>query len=202
MAHRGDGEKRRASGPFGRRRADDAEFCRAVPLDEDGNPCEVDRADKVKGAAEMAAGVAVTAVGIPMLVLPGPGTLAVLGGAALTLKGHRTMTGREELPIEKTVDEAAARVAEEAKAAAKAAGDRAADEVGKAAAKVRERGPEFVSDAVRNAPEAVASAAAQAPKVASDIASAAARGASAAATVGSGLAKLGANAIKGKGMRK
>ena len=52
-----------------------------LPMDDEGNSTH-----KIKGAAQIAAGTALTAAGVPMLVLPGPGAVAIAGGAALISK--------------------------------------------------------------------------------------------------------------------
>lgn len=70
----------------------------AEVLDEEPAPApQDDEADakKAKGAKQMAAGAAVTAAGIPMLILPGPGIAAVAGGVALMGAGYQNMTGKE-----------------------------------------------------------------------------------------------------------
>lgn len=64
-------------------------------------------AKKAKGIAQVAAGSALTAAGIPMLVLPGPGVAAIVGGAALVSRGNRNYTGRTATPLEERLDEAA-----------------------------------------------------------------------------------------------
>ena len=60
-----------------------------LPMDDEENPKH-----KIKGAAQIAAGTALTAAGVPMLVLPGPGAVAIAGGAALISKGQRNCSGR------------------------------------------------------------------------------------------------------------
>lgn len=68
-------------------------------------------AKKAKGIAQVAAGSALTAAGIPMLVLPGPGVTAIVGGAALVSRGNRNYTGRTATPLEERLDEAASKAA-------------------------------------------------------------------------------------------
>ncbi len=46
------------------------------------------------GAAQMVAGGAIAAAGVPMLILPGPGVLAIAGGAAIAAKGAQTAFGK------------------------------------------------------------------------------------------------------------
>lgn len=74
---------------------------------------------KAKGVAQMTAGSVLTAAGVPLLLLPGPGVAAIAGGAALISKGDRNFTGRKAAPIEEKLDKAAARGAEAAKNAAR-----------------------------------------------------------------------------------
>ena len=72
-------------------------------------------AEKVAGGIEMAAGVAIAAAGVPMMVLPGPGAAALMGGAALASKGQRRYSGREATAVEEKLDRASAKAAEVAK---------------------------------------------------------------------------------------
>lgn len=83
--------------------SDEPEFVvpEVLPVDE-GNPKH-----KIKGAAQVAAGAALTAAGVPMLVLPGPGAAAIAGGAALISKGQRNYSGRAATPFEEKLDDAA-----------------------------------------------------------------------------------------------
>ena len=85
------------------------------------------RLRKAKGAAQMAAGGILAAAGVPMLVLPGPGAAAIVGGAALISKGNRNFTGRAATPAEESLDNAAAKAAEVTKEAAKKTGAKAAN---------------------------------------------------------------------------
>ena len=100
-------------------------------------------AEKVAGGIEMAAGVAIAAAGVPMMVLPGPGAAALLGGAALASKGQRRYSGREATAVEEKLDQASVKAAEVAKReganAAKAVA-RNAPKVAAATAKVAVKG--------------------------------------------------------------
>lgn len=49
----------------------------------------------VGGLAEGAAGTALVLIGIPMLILPGPGLLSMAAGGALIYDGIRRVTGRK-----------------------------------------------------------------------------------------------------------
>ncbi|MEF2846084.1 MAG: hypothetical protein U0O24_05485, partial [Eggerthellaceae bacterium] len=95
----------------------------AVVLDENGNPTSEKRTVKIStkamGAAQVAAGTVLTIAGVPMLILPGPGVVALAGGAALLSKGQRNLTGRTATPIEEKLDETAAKLSSAAKEQAK-----------------------------------------------------------------------------------
>lgn len=90
---------------------------------------------KTKGAAQIAAGGALAAAGVPMLILPGPGAAAILGGAALASKGQRNYSGREATPLEEKMDDAAAKAAAAAGEAAKKSAHKLADRVAEEAPK-------------------------------------------------------------------
>lgn len=138
-------------------------------------------AKKAKGIAQVAAGSALTAAGIPMLVLPGPGVAAIVGGAALVSRGNRNYTGRTATPLEERLDEAASKAADLAANAAKRTAGKAGEKAKDAALK---------TGAI--AREATEMAAASAPEVAKGFA----RGATAAAHVASGAAKSVAREAK------
>ena len=89
-------------------------------------------AKKAKGIAQVAAGSALTAAEIPMLVLPGPGVAAIVGGSALVSRGNRNYTGRTATPLEERLDEAASKAADLAANTAKRT-------AGKAGEKAKER---------------------------------------------------------------
>ena len=67
---------------------------------------------RARGVAQMAGGAVLAAAGVPMLVLPGPGVVAIVGGAAMVSKGHRTMTGREATAVEEKLDTASEKLVE------------------------------------------------------------------------------------------
>lgn len=46
---------------------------------------------RISGAVQTIAGVAVMAVGVPMLILPGPGVLTIGAGAAIAADGVKKM---------------------------------------------------------------------------------------------------------------
>ena len=52
-------------------------------------------ASRLTGAAQTVAGAAVMAVGVPMLILPGPGVLAIGAGAAIARRRHQKDPQRE-----------------------------------------------------------------------------------------------------------
>lgn len=138
-------------------------------------------AKKAKGIAQVAAGSALTAAGIPMLVLPGPGVAAIVGGAALVSRGNRNCTGRTATPLEERLDEAASKAA-----------DLAANTAKRTAGKAGEKAKDATLKTGAIAREAAEMAATSAPEVAKGFA----RGATAAAHVASGAAKRVAREAK------
>lgn len=111
-------------------------------------------AEKVAGGIEMAAGAAIAAAGVPMMVLPGPGAAALLGGAALASKGQRRYSGREATAVEEKLDQASAKAAE----VAKREGAKAARAVAHNAPKVAVRGGAVVAKAAAKGGAAAAKA--------------------------------------------
>lgn len=57
-------------------------------------------AKRARGVKQMIAGGAIAAVGVPLLVLPGPGVAAIAGGVALAGKGYQNMTGKDVISAE------------------------------------------------------------------------------------------------------
>ncbi len=53
---------------------------------------------KAGAVTEMAAGTAIAAAGVPMLILPGPGVAAIAGGVALASDGARKAFGMKKRP--------------------------------------------------------------------------------------------------------
>ena len=49
---------------------------------------------RVAGAVQTVAGGAIMLVGVPMLILPGPGLIAIGGGAAIAASGVKKMLGK------------------------------------------------------------------------------------------------------------
>ena len=125
-----------------------------LPMDDEGNPTH-----KIKGAAQIAAGTALTAAGVPMLVLPGPGAVAIAGGAALISKGQRNCLGRSATPFEEKLDDVAEKAAVAVKASAEKTAHKAAEEAPKAAKKVICEAPLVAGTAVRAAKPLAKSAA-------------------------------------------
>ena len=102
-----------------------------------------------------------------MLVLPGPGAVAIAGGAALISKGQRNCSGRSATPFEEKLDDAAERAAVAVKASAEKTAHKAAEEAPKVAKKVICEAPLVAGMAVRAAKpvvKGVAGAVAQAAK--------------------------------------
>lgn len=122
-------------------------------------------AEKVAGGIEMAAGVAIAAAGVPMMVLPGP-------GAALASKGQRRYSGREATAVEEKLDQASAKAAEMAK----------------------REGAKAAKAVARNAPKVAAATAKAAVRDGAVVAKAAAKGGAAAAKAGGRLAGKGLDA--------
>lgn len=152
------------------------------------DPLSPDAAQKIKGAGQMAAGAAVAAAGIPMLILPGPGAAAIAGGVALASKGQRNFSGREATAVEEKLDAAADKMVAVAKEQAEATAQKVATEAPivaeKAARKVEavaesvsqaasERIPVVISSVEENMP-AVADAARRSAAIGKDLASIAA----------------------------
>ncbi|MGN0037779.1 MAG: hypothetical protein ACI36Y_01385 [Coriobacteriales bacterium] len=88
--------------------SDEAVVVDAEVTDEEAAHVPPTTADpkKAKGVKQMAAGAAVTAVGVPMLILPGPGIAAIAGGVALMGAGYQNMTGKEVIDEETRNDPA------------------------------------------------------------------------------------------------
>lgn len=60
---------------------------------------------KRKGIKQIAGGAALAAAGIPMLILPGPGAVAIAGGATMIGKGYTNVTGKDIPPEVKETGE-------------------------------------------------------------------------------------------------
>lgn len=130
--------------------SDDPQF-KAIPSAE----------QKARGVAQMVGGAAIAVAGVPMLILPGPGALAIAGGVAMASKGHRDFTGREATAFEQSLDGASEKLGEVAK-----------DGLGKASAKFDEVAPEPVKNAANAAGAAAGVAAEFVGSTASTVASA------------------------------
>ncbi len=85
---------------FGKKADPDNEPLRTTFVDGFGNPVkDANKAatplTRAGGAAQTVAGAAVMAVGVPMLVLPGPGVLTIGAGAAIAAGGIKKLrTGK------------------------------------------------------------------------------------------------------------
>ena len=157
-----------------------------LPMDDEGNSTH-----KIKGAAQIAAGTALTAAGVPMLVLPGPGAVAIAGGAALISKGQRNCSGRSATPFEEKLDD----VAERAAVAVKASAEKTAEEAPKVAKKVICEAPLVAGMAVRAAKPVVKGVAGAATQAAKPLAKSAA---GAAVAAGSQLTQRGLKYLQNK----
>ena len=158
-----------------------------LPMDDEGNPTH-----KIKGAAQIAAG---TAAGVPMLVLPGPGAVAIAGGAALISKGQRNCSGRSATPFEEKLDDVAERAAVAVKASAEKTAHKAAEEAPKVAKKVICEAPLVAGMAVRAAKPVVKGVAGAATQASKPLAKSAA---GAAVAAGSQLTQRGLKYLQNK----
>ena len=161
-----------------------------LPMDDEGNPTH-----KVKGAAQIAAGATLTAAGIPMLVLPGPGAAAIAGGAALISKGQRNCSGRSAMPFEEKLDDVAEKAAVAVKASAEKTARKATEDAPKAARKVLHEAPLVAGAAVRLAKPVAKGAADAATRAAKPVAK---NAAGAAVAAGSQLIQKGLKYLKNK----
>ena len=59
-----------------------------------GSSPQTKKPSRLGGAVQTAVGGAVMLVGVPMLILPGPGLVAIGGGAALAAGGIKKMLGK------------------------------------------------------------------------------------------------------------
>ena len=159
-----------------------------LPMDDEGNS-----AHKIKGAAQIAAGAALTAAGVPMLVLPGPGAVAIAGGAALISKGQRNCSGRSATPFEEKPDDVAEKAAVAGKASAEKTAHKAAKEAPKVAKKVICQAPLIAGTAVRAAKPVVKGVTGAAAQAAKPLAKSAA---GAAVAAGSQLTQKGLNTCR------
>lgn len=159
-----------------------------LPMDDEGNPTH-----KIKGAAQIAAGTALTAAGVPMLVLPG--AVAIAGGAALISKGQRNCSGRSATPFEEKLDDVAERAAVAVKASAEKTAHKAAEEAPKVAKKVICEAPLVAGMAVRAAKPVVKGVAGAATQAAKPLAKSAA---GAAVAAGSQLTQRGLKYLQNK----
>ena len=169
--------------------SDEPEFVvpEVLPVDE-GNPKH-----KIKGAAQVAAGAALTAAGVPMLVLPG--AAAIAGGAALISKGQRNYSGRAATPFEEKLDDAAEKAAVAVKVSAEKTAHKAAEEAPKAAKKVVCEAPLVAEAAARAAKPVVKGVAGAAVQVAKPVAKSVA---GAAVAAGGQLARKGFKYLENK----
>lgn len=60
----------------------------------DGKGQSGKKPSKIAGAVQTAAGGAIMLVGVPMLILPGPGLLAIGGGALIAANGVKKLIGK------------------------------------------------------------------------------------------------------------
>lgn len=125
---------------------------------------------KAKGAVQMAAGATLTAAGIPMLILPGPGAVAVVGGVTLLSKGHRNFSGRQATAAEEKLDDIAGKLAETTKEQTKKAAKQAAAKAPEVAAKAAAKAPEVAISVAQKAPGAAKQVASKTAEIAPQVA--------------------------------
>lgn len=134
-----------------------------LPLDGENPPAS--QSQKIKGAAQMAAGGALAVAGVPLLILPGPGAVFIVGGVALASKGQRNFSGRSASPLESKLDSAAAKMAQVAKDQAKQAAQNAAKEAPRVAKNAAQQIPVVTKKAAEAAPVVAKKIADNAPVV-------------------------------------
>lgn len=139
-----------------------------LPLDGENPPAS--QSQKIKGAAQMAAGGALAVAGVPLLILPGPGAVFIVGGVALASKGQRNFSGRSASPLESKLDSAAAKMAQVAKDQAKQAAQNAAKEAPRVAKNAAQQIPVVTKKAAEAAPVVAKKIANNAPVVAKRVA--------------------------------
>lgn len=138
-----------------------------LPLDGENPPAS--QSQKIKGAAQMAAGSALAVAGVPLLILPGPGAVFIVGGVALASKGQRNFSGRSASPLESKLDSAAAKMAQVAKDQAKQAAQNAAKEAPRVAKNAAQQIPVVTKKAAEAAPVVAKKIADTAPVVAKKV---------------------------------
>ena len=138
-----------------------------LPLDGENPPAS--QSQKIKGAAQMAAGGALAVAGVPLLILPGPGAVFIVGGVALASKGQRNFSGRSASPLESKLDSAAAKMAQVAKDQAKQAAQNAAKEAPRVAKNAAQQIPVVTKKAAEAAPGVAKKIADTAPVVAKKV---------------------------------
>lgn len=139
-----------------------------LPLDGENPPAS--QSQKIKGAAQMAAGGALAVAGVPLLILPGPGAVFIVGGVALASKGQRNFSGRSASPLESKLDSTAAKMAQVAKDQAKQAAQNAAKEAPRVAKNAAQQIPVVTKKAAEAAPVVAKKIADNAPVVAKKVA--------------------------------
>ena len=71
-----------------------AQVAQATVIGDTGTAATAKKPRRAAGAAQLVAGSAIALVGVPMLILPGPGLLAIGGGAALAASGLKKLAGK------------------------------------------------------------------------------------------------------------
>ena len=116
----------------------------ATVIDSDGSSKAPDAEQedlagrKSRGAKQMLAGGLIATLGVPMLILPGPGVAAIAGGLALAGRGYHNLTGNEVLSEETRQDHDFIEGQEAGERFAQRMRDFASDELAPAGAKLAE----------------------------------------------------------------
>ena len=66
----------------------------ATVIGDAGAATAAKKSSRASGAVQLVAGSAIALVGVPMLILPGPGLLAIGGGVALAASGLKKLAGK------------------------------------------------------------------------------------------------------------
>lgn len=85
---------RKAAQPRGAGSQRTPPVAQATVIGDAGAATAVKKPNRASGAVQLVAGSAIALVGVPMLILPGPGLLAIGGGMALAASGLKKLAGK------------------------------------------------------------------------------------------------------------
>lgn len=125
-----------------------------------------------RGAAELIFGGAIAAVGVPMLIFPGPGVAAILGGGTLAAKGYLDFANKKDFSPETkqlaadAKDFASQTLLPAGKQVAEGAKDFAQKDLAPAGKRAAEGAKKFASEKIAPAASSLASSAAKKAKAA------------------------------------